>query len=769
MNQQLIGEYCEPNYCNIVKRELFDEDIMKGLLQDQMFSKEDRMKLSNYNKIRTSGSRVNVAYKFGLGCEDFKLGRLFPEGGLGLQGFRFDMRNPLADKWYWDIDVENAHYVIARKFCEDNNIVCEKIKHYIDNREECLAMISPIRKKAKTEFLKILYGGEIRLYHPDFYNVEGDVHEEGIQFLKQLKNEVDTLMTVLWDKNKQYHKLKTGNDRRAIDKKPNPKASLMSLIFQTEERKILMVMDWYLTKINRYMAVYIHDGGLVEKLEGEQSFPQENFEAMEELVLAITGYKVNISQKPIKYDWKPYKAQETQYEIMKKEFEEKNFMVGVLINCIHSDGYIEQLKVSDARTKFYNKTIMIWDEQNQKNVKKKFFDVWLEDPKRRYYERMDFYPNRQACPETIYNLFKGFEGEKHICELTKEKVETNVAPIIKHLDYITSGYSSNILKWFANIIQTPHIKSEIAQVIRDMGGLFTEGGGTGKNLFIEWFGNSVLGKDYFIVVGDNKELYSSFNSIFEAKLLVFIEEASGKENHNNTDTLKSKITNKTTNVNKKCVAQYKVNDYSRYLFSSNNRNALPIRQGDRRFTVYDTNTEMRGNVKYFIDLAKHLENPEVIYSFYKYLNELPTYTSPIDFWNKRPITEAYRDIRRINAPTYHKWIISLLREGRLTNDYTTDLYKQYIKWIEVNREKSSDFSTPTSTAFGRLLTDASSDVDISYQLEGQGTKTKKGGGLMFMTWNIEAVVKGFKNLHLIEEEFKYKHCEDTECEIEETL
>jgi hypothetical protein len=46
-------------------------------------------------------------------------------------------------------------------------------------------------------------------------------------------------------------------------------------IFQTEERKMLMVLDAFLTFKGRYMGVFIHDGGLVEKLEGETKFPEE--------------------------------------------------------------------------------------------------------------------------------------------------------------------------------------------------------------------------------------------------------------------------------------------------------------------------------------------------------------------------------------------------------------------------------------------------------------------------------------------------------------
>jgi hypothetical protein len=48
-------------------------------------------------------------------------------------------------------------------------------------------------------------------------------------------------MLMIWTKNPHLHDIKIGKEKKKISKKPNPKASLMSLIFQTEERKILLV------------------------------------------------------------------------------------------------------------------------------------------------------------------------------------------------------------------------------------------------------------------------------------------------------------------------------------------------------------------------------------------------------------------------------------------------------------------------------------------------------------------------------------------------
>ena len=310
----------------ITKREKFDEDIMKPLLIDPRYNRKDLNRLSTYNKHRVSGGEVNVSYKLGAGCEEYELGRLFPEDGVGLQSFRFDIRNPLCQKHYWDTDVDNAHYRIALKFCIDNGIIHDKIKHYIDNRDECLKMVSNKRKKAKTEFLKVLYGGDIKLYSSLYENeTDGSITKEGFVFLKELEREVSNLMLMIWTKNQHLHDIKVGQEKKKISKKPNPQASLMSLIFQTEERKILLVWDKFLQEYERYLAVYIHDGGLVEKLEGETKFPEELLAQGAIRIKEELGYDLILTQKEIKHEWNPYKPQETQYEVKNANLKKKTF------------------------------------------------------------------------------------------------------------------------------------------------------------------------------------------------------------------------------------------------------------------------------------------------------------------------------------------------------------------------------------------------------------------------------------------------------------
>ena len=466
-----------------------------------------------------------------------------------------------------------------------------------------------------------------------------------------------------------------------------------------------------------------------------------------------------ITQKPIEYEWSPLQPKMTEYETRKAEFEKSNFFVGSQIIHIQPDGIIEYVKTTDMKTRMKCNNYYEYNPETDKNVKKYFFDEWLEDPDRAKYERIDFIPDTDLCPPYVFNLFKGFNAEKFRPEthMSKMEIYNQIIPIIKHIYYLTSGNHKFFLKWLANMIQNPTRKSEVAILLRDEGGLLNEGGGTGKNLLMEWFGNEIIGEDYFYVVGDNREVYGAFNSQFEGKLFVMVEEASSKENHSNHDILKSKITAKKQNVNKKMVAQYSVRDYTNYLFCSNNRNPLPVKQGNRRLAVCDTDCSMRGNTAYFTNLTELMNQPITKWAFFQYLKELETYDSPIQFQSNIPNTPAYREVRILNAPLYLKWIVSEVKRGILENDTVRELYVRFKSWVKENREGSED-NMITETAFGLLLNKSTEagvqGEDVSdYLLGDTGVKVKNSK--MVYKWNIDNVIVGLKKLYLLEQDFQY--------------
>jgi len=750
---------------------------MKHLLNDTRFNKQDRKMLSEYNKHRLSGSTILVQYRLANGAEELQLGRLFPNNGIGLMSFRFDLRNPLLEKHYWDTDIENCHYNIAERWCDKYDIPCSKLTYYIDNREDCLRLVSKNRRKAKTEFLKILYGGDIKLYS-EFYNeVDGEVFPEGIRLLQDIKAEVSSLMNKIWEGHSNLHKIKIGSDKTPLHKKHNYKASLMSLLFQTEERKMLMFYAYLLkVKYNRVLGVFIHDGGGVEKLDtGETEFPKYIMDECSHIITQKFKIRVRITQKPIQYDWSPLHPKLTEYDTRKMEFEKRNFFVGSQFVHIQEDGIIEFVKTPDMKIRMRCNNYSVYNPDTEKTDKKYFFEEWLDDADRKKYDRIDFIPDKSACPDNVFNLFKGFNAEKFepTTPLSKLDILMLVKPILKQMDFLTSGYSFWLCRWFASKLQRPLVKNEVGILLRDTGSLLTEGGGTGKNLLMEWIGNEIIGEECFYVVGDNRELYEKFNSQFEGKLLVMVEEASSKENHSNHDILKSKITAKKQNVNKKGVANYQVLDLADYLFCSNNRNPLPVKQGNRRLGVFDTDPEMRGNERYFNFLASHLNKPIVKWAFYQYLKSFVIYNSPVEFQNSIPITPAYIEIRILNAPTYLKWIVYNVKAGTLKDMSVRSLYESFRDWIKENKEGKED-GIMTETAFGILLNkskDAGSNEPepcsllMSAVLHNQGEKRRTKTSMNYK-WNIDGVVYGLKKLLLLEPDFVYEKAEKIEEEAD---
>ena len=453
-------------------------------------------------------------------------------------------------------------------------------------------------------------------------------------------------------------------------------------------------------------------------------------------------------------------ARTNEYLKMKLDFEMNNCLIGSTLYSIHDDGVSERMKVADARIKFLNREVVVWNEEAEKNEKVPFLEKWLRDPTRKDYDRVDFVPKPLTASARVYNLYDGLRAERLAAECADEgraaKRAELVAPILNHITLLTGGEDNGwFIAWLANIVQSPANKSDCAVLIRDEGKFLTEGGGTGKNIFFEWFGYKVLGDKYYLGIADNATLYDSFNSAFEGILLVFIDEASGNDNHRQSDKLKAKITSKKTLVNRKNVAQYVVNDYARYAFASNNHNPLRVGTGDRRMTAYDASTEKRDNAAYFNALAEHMAKDEVVIAFYEYLMDYTTYKTPVEFQKARPITKAYVSMRRANAPLITRWLVDDLRGGRLRSKQVSHLYDQFIKWCEKTKERTGEDKTLTLTKFGLLLNDninlmRPEDPETDDELCDLGEKKDLRNGSKFFNWNYKALVEHLEKLYLLE-------------------
>ncbi len=736
----------EPSY-PISKVECFDEDNLCMLQRSDRYPKNVKAQLSNYSKHRTSGSRLSTTYKLADGCDEHKIGRLYPIDQLSMSGMRFDVRNPLAEKYYWDIDMENAHYRIALKYCKDNGLPCENIQKYVENRNSMLTAVSSSRKKAKTEFLKILYGGDIKTYNHYYDNeVEGDINPDGYTLLKSLQSEVVILMEIIWSKNKHLHSLKVGNPKQSLNKLDDKKAraTLMSLIFQTEERKLLMFIDAFMRSKNRSMDVFIHDGGYIRKLDGESSFPDGLLQECTNAMKQLLNYDIPLAQKPITYEKLQFVAKNDYYANKKIEIEQTYAQVGGDFIEIVDDDEPRPVSYKDMKAQFKMFNYHELNVENNKMVKKYFFDTWTDDPDHRFYKRMDFIPKVDECPEDVYNLFTGFQAEKLI---GKYEYDPNcIEPILNHLDILTEKNSDWFLQWLACKIQHPNRKTEIIPLLRDVEGFLELCGGTGKTSFIDWFGSEILGEKYYMSIHNNEDLYNSFNGIFEGKLLIHLEEAEGSSHHKNDNILKARITGKKQLVNKKNINAYKVNDYADIIASTNNRNPLKVNLSNRRISPFDVDSTYRNDTVYFKKLLDTLKDKQAIYSFYVHLRDHVVVPSKFDVVK----SSALIDMTLMNTPLHYKWILMKIRENRLDAMQATDAYNEYVEYGKLIREGKGLL---TLTAFSLIL----SKTDLI-----QKQRDKHGVKYIF---DADQIIHKLKELGLLEKSFELYIPE--ECLIED--
>ena len=200
----------------IVKHEFFDPDVMADLVCDDGFAAKYRKALSEYNQQRTHGNQVRCVYEYGKGCAEAQIGRLYAKGNSGLQSFPFDMRNPLIDKYYWDIDMENCHYFLLNQIGARWGVAVDGIKHYINNRDECLAALSSNRKTAKTEYLKVAYGGNVTLYN-EHYKENETAPEGDMTNILTVKKEVETISDLAWAKRLDIQKIVKKNKKTNLN------------------------------------------------------------------------------------------------------------------------------------------------------------------------------------------------------------------------------------------------------------------------------------------------------------------------------------------------------------------------------------------------------------------------------------------------------------------------------------------------------------------------------------------------------------------------
>jgi len=388
----------------------------------------------------------------------------------------------------------------------------------------------------------------------------------------------------------------------------------------------------------------------------------------------------------------PKKEQKKQsnYEELKVEFEKKNFKLRSPV-CFAElskyDGLVMRSKkdLNDVYQNLMFEEIIIDKHGHQHKQMKQFTDEWLKDEKARTYEKVDFKPC-QETPEDIYNLFNGFE----VCKKELKDVDVKTTKVYEHLFNICGREEASleyVLNCLANIVQQPYKLTKTSLIFRSVQGC-------GKDTFFNWFGEKILGKQYYMNDSKTELIFGRFNSMISKKLLVVINEVNQHDTHKIIDNIKDAITKETNKIEIKGKEPRDEQNNIFYVYLTNSENPLPIEQTDRRFVAMECNKEVARNQDYFNALYDELDSGKVDKAFYEFL--LKRNLKGYDFDKNRPKTQLYKTMKERNTPVLALFLCEVV-DSKIKSYSGVGFYEHLSAWLINNGYKDYKY---TNTKFG---------------------------------------------------------------------
>ena len=244
---------------------------MLYILENKNFDQEVNNLAKNYYDSLDNFGRKRIVYKQKYNCKN----RYYGVGSC-LSYLKKEIRNSIMPKNIKDIDMVNCHPVILLSLCEKNDITCNILKNYVENRDLILDSFGHNRKSVKEMLLTILNGG-----FKDKYSDDNRINN----YLKLLKKEIIEIRKHFYLKDKRY-----------FEKGFNYLGKNVSRIILDIENQILQIMINYfvLKRVNIFTIEY---DGL--KIYSDSKTKHFSINDLEKIILEKTGINMKLSFRNI--------------------------------------------------------------------------------------------------------------------------------------------------------------------------------------------------------------------------------------------------------------------------------------------------------------------------------------------------------------------------------------------------------------------------------------------------------------------------------------
>ena len=553
------------------------------------------------NKINDEGQNCReVPYSL-KGCN-----RLYHSGtGFVLQQLACDYRNFIINQGCKDYDMANAHPTILLKLTVDAGLPHIMLKNYVENRQQFL----DDNDIDKQQILRLVNQDKPKCQ-------EGSVKMLISEIVKNKKKIIEA------------HKDKLNSKRKKNIKNPNS-SSISNILCYYENELLQRVIDSGIE-----MSIPMYDGFIA---------PPNSVIDIETLNNLTADFNIKWKNKDLETPYVLTDFDEKQsYKYMKEQFEEEvQYIMDLNIYKRRSKINGEWNTYTTEKIKSAYKKWRTNKTTPKGEVESDFFEKWLEDPSRKDYEKCEFEPygREKISHELVFNLFRGWEN-----------IETNNTGDFEQWfikDYLTvfckdkQDVVEYILNYIAHIVQYPNKNPKVAIVLKGYEG-------TGKDSLIDFI-QYLIGSRYVYRVKGMKEVFGDWNDHLADKIILSMNEVSGKDGVNFEEDLKEQITKDTINVREKFVSSYNVGMFWRMFVLSNNDSPIQYSPTDRRFLMVEIADSLMGNTPFWNMFHKNIRDKNKMSEAFTYFMN-----RDIEKWDIKqiPITETMRNMgtRKIKPP-----------------------------------------------------------------------------------------------------------------------
>ena len=665
--------------------------------------------------------QIKQYYKYSENSKS-KSGRLF--GGGSIQGVAKHFRGLVCRDLTTDIDIKCCHPILLRYLCKQHNIYCSNLEYYINNREQLYNLIGEDRDYAKKVYLSAVNNDKIN-------------RKIKCKQFKLFDKEMKQIQKQLLSLDEYQHFLNEVPESKDYNKT----GSAINRLLCVWENNILQIILSVLNNKNIEVAALMYDGVMIY---GDYYNDKELLTEIEtEINNKYKGIDLNVVYKehsnliqvPHSFDEKTtifdeHRQNPHSYENMKIEFEKTHAKIINKSNYIYYDedknefNFMSKKDLNDAY-EHIQCFILKYDKNNGSYIEDKqgFIKKWVLDENIRCYNNVDVYPPPHKCPDHIFNLWTGFAMDKiENYDHNQEAVDI----FLKHIKIICNNEEEvydYIIKWLAQMVQFPGIKTPCPIFISEKGA----GKGTINDLLTAMFGFEKV----LMTPTPSRDCFGQFNGLMCNKFLVNLNEMNKKELEYSLDKFKSYLTDPVITINNKNIKQIQMKSFHRFWISTNNDEPIPVDRGNRRFVIVRSSDELIGNTQYFNKIHKLITDIDAIKSFYEYLKSI----EGVEDFNsiKRPETEYQKDLIEMSIQPMEVWAEHYVKEHIEHGYFETLLSVLYDNFCEFNKIHYPNLKM-NNVAFGIRLK----------RLNIPGFTRERRGGSTFFIIDIEEAVKYFK-------------------------